>query len=995
MSKPRSLYYSELQSKIICPSEDLPNRLLGCNLKLIFCKLYLSLPARCRQVKQRTFSGYNFKHIATISREFKCQLMKQQKLIANLWAKKNRDKNGKPMWLPLEVHLNDTMEVCGLLYEHWLSPGVKDFLKKSLESDAADKTTLLKNLCKFLGAVHDIGKATPIFQTKKSKSGDRELDEIIETKLKQAGFTGLDAYISNKKEEIYHNVSGQHILTDFGVNLCIADIVGAHHGRPVPKEESDRAASYTSSLYQADDEQSEMAKAWKEMQRSIFINALKACNFSQAEDLPLISQPGQVILSGLLIMADWITSNEKYFPLIDLDTYECASERVQSGFTKWSNDRADTWEPEAYNKCVYQNRFDFEPREVQRKISEQISAASQPGIVILEAPMGSGKTEAALVAVEDLANKTHRTGMFFGLPTQATSNGIFPRVEEWLKHFEGEKSIRLIHGKAQLNEAFANLPKNSDIHGEDGIGVNEWFAGRKVAILDDFIVGTVDQILLAALKQKHLMLRHLGFSNKVIVIDEVHAYDAYMSVYLYQALRWFGAYKVPVVILSATLPVAKRNKLLESYMIGAGYKYKTAEKPQNFAKNEAYPLLTYNDGSTIKQFSDFEPGKNVKYEINPLPQIEKQEVVELIKKLTLHGGVVGVIVNTVRKSQELAAACVERFGEEKVELLHSAFVATERYRKEKELLDTIGKNGNRPKFKIIIGTQVIEQSLDIDFDVLITELAPMDFLLQRMGRLHRHSDTPRPENLKNPQVYVLNATNCKFDKASTYVYSEYLLFRTEYYLPKEIELPKDISHLVQEVYADNELNLSVYSSKLQQNYNCYKDENISNTEKKEAKAKIYRLGIPLMRISEDKNLAEWIRNDNHSAELSDVKACAQVRDGIDVLEVIALKSCAGGYELLDVPGRLNPADNRTAMEIAKHTIKLPSAVYYGQGIDNIIEKLEDYYKKHFADWDNQRWLKGSLAIIFDKNNEFVLDKTLRLRYDNKYGLKVIAEDKNE
>lgn len=923
--------------------------------------------------------------------------MKQQKLIANLWAKKNRDENGKPMWLPLQVHLNDTMEVCGLLYEHWLSPGAADFLQKALESeksDTADKTTLLKNLCKFLGAVHDIGKATPIFQTKNSKSGDRELDEAINNKLKQAGFTDLDAYISTKREEIYHNVSGQHILTDFGVNFCVADIVGAHHGRPVSKKESDRAASYTSSLYQADDEQSEMAQAWKEMQRSIFTNALKACNFSQAEDLPLISQPGQVILSGLLIMADWIASNEKYFPLIDLDTYECASERVQSGFTKWSNDRADTWEPEAYNKCVYQNRFDFEPREVQRKISEQISAASQPGIVILEAPMGSGKTEAALVAVEDLANKTHRTGMFFGLPTQATSNGIFPRVEEWLKHFEGEKSIRLIHGKAQLNEAFANLPKNSDIHGEDGIGVNEWFAGRKVAILDDFIVGTVDQILLAALKQKHLMLRHLGFSNKVIVIDEVHAYDAYMSVYLYQALRWFGAYQVPVVILSATLPVAKRKELLKSYMIGAGYKYKTAEKPQNFAKNEAYPLLTYNDGPTIKQFSNFETGKNVKYEINPLPQIENQEVVELIKNLTLHGGVVGVIVNTVRKSQELAAACIKCFGEEKVELLHSAFVATERYRKEKELLNTIGKNGNRPKFKIIIGTQVIEQSLDIDFDVLITELAPMDFLLQRMGRLHRHSDTQRPENLKNPQVYVLNSTDYNFDAASTYVYSEYLLFRTEYYLPAGIELPKDISHLVQEVYSDNELNLSGYSSKLQQDYNCYKDKNSSNTAKKEAKAKIYRLGIPLMRISEDKNLAEWIKNDDHSAEASEVKACAQVRDGIDVLEVIALKSCEGGYELLDVPGRLNPADNRTAMEIAKRTIKLPSAVYYGQGIDKVIDKLEDYYKEHFTDWDKQRWLKGSLAIIFDKNNEFILfDKILR--YNNKYGLQVIAEDKNE
>ena len=224
--------------------------------------------------------------------------------------------------------------------------------------------------------------------------------------------------------------------------------------------------------------------------------------------------------------------------------------------------------------------------------------------------------------------------------------------------------------------------------------------------------------------------------------------------------------------------------------------------------------------------------------------------------------------------------------------------------------------------------------MDIDFDVLITELAPMDFLLQRMGRLHRHSGTPRPENLKNPQVYVLNATDYDFDKASTYAYSEYLLFRTEYllfrtkyYLPAEIELPKDISHLVQEVYSDKELNLSEYSSELQQDYNRYKDENISNTHKKEKKAEIYRLGIPLMRISEDNNLAEWIRNDNHSAEFSEVKACAQVRDGIDALEVIALKSCAGGYELLDVPGRLNPADNRTAMEIAKRTIKLLSLIH--------------------------------------------------------------------
>lgn len=103
------------------------------------------------------------------------------------------------------------------------------------------------------------------------------------------------------------------------------------------------------------------------------------------------------------------------------------------------------------------------------------------------------------------------------------------------------------------------------------------------------------------------------------------------------------------------------------------------------------------------------------------------------------------------------------------------FIATDRYKKEKELLDLIGKNGKRPKFMIVIGTQVIEQSLDIDFDVLITDLAPIDLILQRMGRQHRHKRDNRPENLKTPKVYVLNSKDYDFDKASTYVYDPYLL----------------------------------------------------------------------------------------------------------------------------------------------------------------------------------------------------------------------------
>ena len=911
-----------------------------------------------------------------------------------LWAKKNRVDNN-PMWLPLMVHLDDTSKICGLLYNHWLSRGVKDLLMDSVVSDYEDKDELLVNLCRFLGATHDLGKATAIFQVKKSFNGDFDLDSLMVEKLINAGFKDLDKFAIAKRENIGHNISGQYLLTKYGVNLCVTNIIGAHHGRPISENEFKACNSFASSLFQEDNISSERAIFWQNLQKNIFDKALLESGFADPKDLPLISQPGQVILSGLLIMADWISSNEAFFPLIALDKYEADPYRVEVGFTKWIDERVEAWDPNPYFENIYESRFNFNPRDAQKMISKAISNTNDPGVFIIEAPMGMGKTETALIAVEDLAKKTNRTGMFFGLPTQATSNGIFTRVRAWLDQMEGEKSLRLIHGKAQLNDEFSKLPKSRNIHGGDGVGVNEWFAGRKVSILDDFTVGTVDQILLAALKQKHLMLRHLGLSNKVVVIDEVHAYDAYMSVFLYRALRWLGAYKVPVVILSATLPISKRNALLEAYMIGAGLGYGRLPKPEGFETNEAYPLLTYNDGATIKQFADFKKEIGRDYQIIKKSKDQSEDLVSLIKENIPKGGVVGVMVNTVRKAQDFSSQCIEAFGQDHVELLHSSFIATDRYKKEKNLIETIGKNGNRPDFKIVIGTQVIEQSLDIDFDILITDLAPMDLILQRMGRLHRHKDTKRPANLKNPIVYILNCGGYDFDMGSSFVYSPYILFRTEYYLPEKINLPNDISHLVQFVYSGGDLDLD---GELQKLYEKYREKHDEQIKDKEFKAKVYRLDKPLKKVDERKNLSNWLKNSNKMAESSEVKANAQVRDSADTIEVIALKVCDGGYEFFDQAGALDPFDNKTAMEIAKRTIKLPNAVYFdkenGYIIDKIIEDLEKYYLENLSAWDDQAWLKNSLAIIFDSNNEFRLGDKVLL-YDKKYGLLVKMEEKDE
>lgn len=932
-----------------------------------------------------------------------------ERKLSSLWAKKNRNASGMCEWLPLSVHLNDTMEVCRLIWDHWLSDGVKEFMINSIKTNGEvsnfdDREKPARSLCAFLGAVHDIGKANPYFQLKKSFRRDEELDGQILEKLKSAGFKELDKFYTATELKESHQSMGQFMLVKRGVNMTVADIVGAHHGRPMPITKG-MDISKTNFFYQVNDANSEIYKTWMDIHDELFNRALEAAGYESVDEIPLISQPAQVLFSALLIMADWITSNEKYFPLIDIASFDVSNTRVEEGYIKWRNDRTEIWSPDFVDvNKIYEERFKlsggakFVPRDAQRKITEVIEKTKEPGIIIFEAPMGMGKTEAALVAVEQLAKKTGRTGMFFGLPTQATSNGIFSRVSAWLENLtddvSSERSVRLIHGKAALNKEFSDLPKSRNIHEEETndkntVSVNDWFSGRKLSMLDDFTVGTIDQFLLVALKQKHLMLRHLGFANKVVVIDEVHAYDAYMGVYLYQAIKWMGAYGVPVVVLSATLPIEKRNELVNNYLEGKDIFLEDgeAELPEEFYKNESYPLLTLTDGEKVIQFEDFEKEVGTDFEIYKLSKSESEDIAGLIKNIT-NEGVVGVIVNTVRKAQEYARICSEVFGENNVFLLHSSFIATDRYKKEEELLKTIGKNGDRPKFKIVIGTQVIEQSLDIDFDVLITELAPMDLILQRMGREHRHKNNKRPAHLATPKVYVLNSTEYDFDKRSTYVYDEYLLFRTEYFLPEKINLPNDISHLVQLVYSKKELTLD---NKIVEIYNEYRNKFIKNKKEKEFKAKGYRIDCPIAPdFSEEDLIVKWIEHPKNVAELSEVKASAQVRDSDESIEIIALKKCEGGYEFFDEEGLLDITDNKTAMKMAQHTLRLPRQVFYEMGIDKVIKVLEDYYNENLSDWGSQSWLKNNLGIVFDENGEFkIFDKILK--YDQKYGLIVEKE----
>ena len=915
-------------------------------------------------------------------------------MLEALWAKKE-EKDGLMYWLPLMVHLEDTGRIMGLLWEHWMSEGQKRTI--------ADDTDIGKQIAIFIGAIHDIGKASPAFQLKKGFANSKDLDNELTEKLVRAGFIGIDSPdLLSSPEKTPHGLAGEVILSvlsdRFKKENDIGSIVGGHHGRPIDNKSmiSDTLSSFKKNLFQSENKDSDIYKKWLSVHTEILNNALKSSWFKRCEDIPILSQPAQAMLLGLLTMADWIASNTYFFPLIGIfdDADIDMNKRCEHGFTKWRySNQSDMWLPEVYADCknLFKERFGFEPRDVQSIFAQTISDAKNPGLIILEAPMGLGKTEAALVGAEELAVKSGRSGLFFGLPTQATSNGIFPRIISWLKKQSvelGEKrGLRLVHGKAFLNEEYNNLTSASNIdvdgdnEGREGFVVNQWFCGKKTAIMDDFVVGTVDQLLMMALRQKHLALRHLGLSKKVVVIDEVHAYDAYMDQYLNMALEWLGAYNVPVILLSATLPKKSRVDFIKHYLTGKGVKL--SKEDMSSLMVEDYPLITYTYNDKALNVKHFAPIEDKRIEIK---YTDTENLPKLLDSLLDEGGNVGVIVNTVKKAQDIAKELSEKFGDENVMLLHSSFIATDRVKNEEKLMKYLGRDGDRPQKLIVVGTQVIEQSLDIDFDVMISDIAPVDLLIQRMGRLHRHTRDNRPSKHKKPVLYVLgNDENLEFETGSKAVYGGYLLARTGYFLGDSIRLPSDISRLVQEVYDENIE--PDPSDELKEKYYEYKTEYKTLVSSKESRAGTYRLSSPVLkkRISKEPNLIGWLNNQSKNSGEEDGNS--QVRDTQDTIEVIALKKIKGGYTTFDSDEDMSESieDVKTAKRIASCTIKLPNRLSKSYNIDKTIRELEDFYINNLQKWDNSAWLKGTLCAMFDENNECSING-VNMVYDEKYGL---------
>lgn len=908
------------------------------------------------------------------------------KELAAAVAKSDRE-NGND-WLPFWMHSFDTAGIMEKLAQKRLPESISDYLC----AECGGREKLFSTL-KFCALVHDIGKLTIVFQS-------RIYDAVDFSPFADCVELPKSGSLVNASDTP-HALASEAILLKLGCREGVASIAGAHHGRPSAwadvRDQISGACTAVENFYGKRGKYRQLFESlWKE-----WIDfSLECAGFSELSDLPDMAVPAQVVISGMLVTADWIASNTTYFPLISADQkgeFGDYPKRIENAWTTIGF--PNMWESKArfgLDDEAFKERFGFLPNPTQADIISTATDAESSGIYIIEAPMGLGKTEAALALSEILAARAGAGGMFFGMPTQATSNGIFPRLEKWAGGLAEDEqtllAIKLAHGNAALNEDYRELftgHSNLNIESDSGLIVHDWFSGRKQTLLSDFVIGTVDQLLMAALKQKHVMLKHFGLSGKVVVVDECHAYDAYMSQYLDMAIKWLGIYKVPVIILSATLPEKRRAELIEAYTDSEKRRAKHTEAhvdktiaDEAWKHSLAYPLLTYTENNAVKQKALAFDGENKEVSVR---RIIRDEVAATAGYAVERGGCVGLIVNTVRKAQEIAAELQSAFPKAEVIIMHAQFIMTDRAKREEQILKRVGKRSTPESRRglIIVGTQVLEQSLDLDFDLMITELCPMDLLLQRTGRLHRHNRV-RPQGLETASCFVLDETDDSFDSGSAAIYGEWLLMRTRALLPNKLTIPSDIPLLVQQTYdeTNNEM-----LGELTEGMKKAQEENKLRTGKKRRSAENYLISKPSNK--KGKCLDGWLDNDiKPNNEQTGEKA---VRDGDPSVDVIALMRDREGLIriIADKSETIIPADRPPSREeallIARQKLRLPGFFGRRWKIDDTIEQLEAETQNVFSAWQDSALLKEEVVLLFDEDLNADL-AGVQLHYDIKTGL---------
>lgn len=643
-----------------------------------------------------------------------------------------------------------------------------------------------------LASLHDIGKISPGFQSK-CDAWLEQYNLIQEAKNK--------GWLEDGRCERLHDKVSQFTAFNFfkssGMQEMSADlysaIIGAHHGRPhkIPNGRS------LPSGKQID--------TW-EQERLDVISRLIAC----IGDLPRKSMhkddPALWWLAGLISISDWIGSDENYF-----DNSRNTEEDEGRACARNAIEKIGFGAPEVRAKSSFPELFQLGPSTKSNALQNAaFESITEPGIYAIEAPMGMGKTEAALWVAYRLIREGKANGLYFALPTQVTSNRIHLRVSDFVTNISDQVNrVGLIHASSWLMDDIyqpspGNTSKSEKVEYDARAG-RDWFASGKRALLAPFGVGTVDQALLASVAVKHFFVRRFALAGKVVIIDEVHSYDVYTGTLIKLLCDDLEKLGCTVILLSATLTRARRLSLLGIQKDSANL-------------HDPYPLITgrRSDGVVINPVSANPPPARDVYPIFKPKQVALEAVLNAAKS----GACVLWICNTIGEAQSVHEYFLKSGGVTKFDigLLHSRFPFFRREEIEQEWMERLGKDNRPRKGCILVSTQVVEQSVDLDADLLVTELAPTDMLLQRIGRLWRHDRSGR--GCEKPECWIITpeysfeaALTDEADqiktalKPSSNVYNPYVLLRSwEAWRAIEngISIPADIRSLLENTYRERE-----------------------------------------------------------------------------------------------------------------------------------------------------------------------------------------------
>lgn len=624
----------------------------------------------------------------------------------------------------------------------------------------------------YISSMHDIGKAHPAFQSYPDSKPD--------------GFRDL-----NYRHEQYGAVALKALWQQRGwprrQRKLLSAVVRLHH--------QGKGTCKTSGAIPSD---------WMEVQTDLEARMWRL--FGPAKLLPDFENMDAlgVLLSAVLILCDWVASSEG-FGAEDLPDAEDPAMldqlriRARQVMRQYGLIDADEW---AFPRMTAFSRlFPEIPDEGIRPLQKACEAVGgrYSLLTIVEAPMGEGKTEAALYLAGRLCEAFDKRGVYMALPTAATSNQMVGRVRRMLEKHQSGKA-RLLHSMAWLIDDQSLSQRDFRIdEPEDAVSAEDWLRPLRRGMLSENAVGTVDQAMAAALRIKYGFLRLVGLENKVLIIDEIHAYDVFMSRIIERLLEWCRALKIPVVLLSATMQDQQKRKYLACY----------GTKPCHL--DTAYPLITQvsEDGKVLETGVSDVYMRSV---FNFTPRTlgcDPGVVADYVLDRAVAGGCICVMLNTVRQAQAVYRELKQR-GETQVMLFHARFTAKRRAEIEKRCLELFGRGGNRPMRMILVCTQVVEQSLDVDFDTMITQLAPMDLLLQRAGRVHRHGENRRPLGMEKPEVTVIvpepeapEAVDKRYGQIGG-VYRPSTMKNTERLLGqgRTVSVPEDVRSCVEEAYRD-------------------------------------------------------------------------------------------------------------------------------------------------------------------------------------------------